>query len=906
MRKLILILSVLLFSAQAFSQGIPFMRNFTPDEYNAHNRSFDILVNPADGVVYAANFEGLLRYDGATWSVLHTPGITRLTKLYRDISNRIWVGGYNYFGYIAPSDGAGVGLVGVEGSFRGEVDGIWEEQGRIYFSTASGSLYRIENGKVVSMGSAPESKASEGEDALITKKISLADNFLAVAYSGGGVVFTEKSGKKIFSVTEDNGLCNNVVNSISYDRHGVLWGATDGGIFALAVPSAYSTLGSAEGLKGEVLSIELIGRTMYVGTLAGLFRKEGTVFRPVKGIEHACWSLVPSGGALMAATTDGVFAVEGSGSARKLSDAAATSVLPAAGGFYSGELDGFYFTRTSGSREKLYDLEKITAIVLDSEGALWVRNLYGQVAVRRSPGSPFETIGSDSDLFALVHHEGKVTLVDAENSAGAPFSYPDFSTSDSDGILWLTDKEGRNLYPWKDGHKLDGYDEKLHPVGDYAVRALLRYDGMLWIGTDNGLVVVDMERPDPLLSDTNTLYIRSSAFPSRKQARFTYSLGFSSLCGKTAYRYRLGGEAWSEWSSETEAVLNGLSAGSYRFSVQARDAKGMIFSCEAVEFTVPAPFYLKWYMIFIYALVLLLLGGFASRLRTRQLEKEKEKLEAIVQERTAELRQAQDELVHQEKMATAGKLTQGLIDRILNPVNYINNFSKLSSGLIDDLRKNIQSEKEKMDPDNYDDTSDILDMLQGNLEKVESHGTSTSRILKAMEEILRERTGTMSELNASELVFTCEGMLRTYYKEDIERFGIKISCSSSSSRIPVRGNSEQLSKSLMSLLGNGVHAVRKRAERGEEGYVPELLLSATESAGKVLIKVFDNGVGIEESILDRIFDPFFTTKTASEASGVGLYLTQEAIRSHGGKITVESVKYDHTEVTVELPIFSES
>ena len=63
----------------------------------------------------------------------------------------------------------------------------------------------------------------------------------------------------------------------------------------------------------------------------------------------------------------------------------------------------------------------------------------------------------------------------------------------------------------------------------------------------------------------------------------------------------------------------------------------------------------------------------------------------------------------------------------------------------------------------------------------------------------------------------------------------------------------------------------------------------------------DNGIGIEQTIIDKIFDPFFTTKTTSEASGVGLYLCHEIVQNHGGTISVQSVKHEYTEFTITLP-----
>ena len=123
--------------------------------------------------------------------------------------------------------------------------------------------------------------------------------------------------------------------------------------------------------------------------------------------------------------------------------------------------------------------------------------------------------------------------------------------------------------------------------------------------------------------------------------------------------------------------------------------------------------------------------------------------------------------------------------------------------------------------------------------------------------------------------------------------------------IPINGNADQLSKMLMSLLGNAVYAVVKKASREKTGagqYVPEITLTAAVAdQGTVSVVVRDNGIGIEDTIIDKIFDPFFTTKTTGEAAGVGLYLSREIVQNHGGDIQVKSVKNEYSEFTIVLP-----
>ena len=109
---------------------------------------------------------------------------------------------------------------------------------------------------------------------------------------------------------------------------------------------------------------------------------------------------------------------------------------------------------------------------------------------------------------------------------------------------------------------------------------------------------------------------------------------------------------------------------------------------------------------------------------------------------------------------------------------------------------------------------------------------------------------------------------------------------------------ESVNKALLSLLSNAVYAVNKKAKKAQ--YKPEVKLSLKPVDSGVEIRIRDNGIGIEDTIIDKVFDPFFTTKTTGEGTGVGLFLTREIIQAHGGSITLNSVKDDHTEFLITL------
>ena len=142
-------------------------------------------------------------------------------------------------------------------------------------------------------------------------------------------------------------------------------------------------------------------------------------------------------------------------------------------------------------------------------------------------------------------------------------------------------------------------------------------------------------------------------------------------------------------------------------------------------------------------------------------------------------------------------------------------------------------------------------------------------------------------------------MVRTYFAKDIDEHKIKVTFDVPDGELHINGNAEQLSKTLMSMLGNSVYAVVKKALR--EKYQPEVKLTVKTIDNHIQLTVYDNGIGIEDTIINKIFDPFFTTKPTGEASGVGLYLSREIIQNHGGDIQVKSVKNEYSEFTITLP-----
>ncbi|WP_455628581.1 sensor histidine kinase [Parabacteroides chinchillae] len=290
--------------------------------------------------------------------------------------------------------------------------------------------------------------------------------------------------------------------------------------------------------------------------------------------------------------------------------------------------------------------------------------------------------------------------------------------------------------------------------------------------------------------------------------------------------------------------------------------------------------------------------------RTNELRSQRDTIQAesqkLSQALTA-LADAQDELLQKERMASIGQLTQGLVDRILNPLNYINNFASLSVNLAKDIKANMENDLKNGNHDNFNDSAELLVLLGSNLDKIYKHGANTVRIVKAMEELLKDRSGNRKTVDVNELCKVNLDILKRNYKEEIERNQILIHFSELSAPLTMELNIDQIGKSLQHILNNSMYAVMKKS--GSSEYIPAVSLFMGIKADNLQIIIRDNGVGIEDNIKPKVFSPFFTTKTTAEAAGTGLYLAREVVSNHKGKIEIASEKDRFTEVTITMPIY---
>lgn len=959
MKRLLCYLFCFLYVCASSAQGIPYIKKFTANEYHGHSINFDVITGE-DGYVYVANFEGLLYYNNVDWKILHTPGNTRVTVSFRDKQGTIWIGGYNYFGKVISKPNGELALkeFGSSALFRGEVIEIWDDDDDgVNFLVNNGVLYCVKDDKISIKKRLSDNKLTIGlTDVLDVKRLeqndqakaatdtlvkeSLDNGLTAIVRKGHGLIIADDQNRIHYTINETNGLKSNNINYISYDGHGTLWAVMSDEIYAINVPSAFSHFSKYEGLS-NVQSAAAFNGKIYAGTTDGLFRLEGRRFVKTDISTYACTMLQPSSHGLLVATSIGIFRINRDGMIKQLTNSTSLAVTEIGGIIYSGELNGvFAIDPVTNSKKIVCKMEKASKIIQDKKGNIWLQSVYGEIWCKKVQDNGFKPYRKDKEekSYSLAELKDSVAVIGSEETS--PFPYPLFSYLDDD-ITWLTDNSGKHLYRWKDNHQLEDLNY-LYPFNEISVTAMIKRNQEIWLGHKDGFTVIDMDAKDPAFQTKPRLMIRSAtlgndsvlwggfgSMPEKlplldsrnRHLHFTYSLDYAPIVGQNLYRYRLNNGNWSSWSEKQDVAFLNLSYGDYTLSIQGRDGFGHNTEITSIQFTIDYPLYLKWYVILLYIILFVCFLYLLVRLRLRSLKNEKIRLEKMVQERTVEivkqkdeiqekseslekalkdLHQAQNKLIRQEKMATVGKLTQGLIDRILNPLNYINNFSKLSEELVKDVEANIEDEKDNISEDNYEDTIEVLGMLKGNLQKVGEHGQNTTRTLKAMEEMLKDRTSGIVKMDIVQLFQQNEEMVHNYYAEQIKQQHVRILFEYPDEPIFIKGNPELLSKVFMSMLANSMYAVAKKGK--QKDYQPEVSLKATVADSEMTIIVHDDGIGIEETIINKIFDPFFTTKTTGEASGIGLYLTHDIIQNYGGNITVESVKDEYTTFRIVLPI----
>lgn len=287
-----------------------------------------------------------------------------------------------------------------------------------------------------------------------------------------------------------------------------------------------------------------------------------------------------------------------------------------------------------------------------------------------------------------------------------------------------------------------------------------------------------------------------------------------------------------------------------------------------------------------------------------QKRKAIEETNTALQKSLEELKAAQQQLIQSEKMASLGELTAGIAHEIQNPLNFVNNFSEVSNELIEELR--IRNDELRIEDT---EINDLLSDIGQNLQKINHHGQRAADIVKGMLQHSRSSTGQKEPTDINAL---CDEYLRLAYhglRAKDKSFNAKFETDFDPSLLKINVIPQDIGRVILNLINNAFYActersrsaVNEKAKQGIADYQPTVSVVTKKEGDRILISVIDNGNGIPATIKDKIFQPFFTTKPTGQGTGLGLSLSYDIVKAHGGEIKVETREGGGTEFIIQLP-----
>ena len=935
-------------------------KNFNTENGLLDNRIRTIFPEPDNSVwftmgEYGINSGGLARYDGKNFAFLtQNQGLSlnSLDAIHKDPDGEMWLGTLG-MGFASYQDGnftlfsepSGYPNMFVFQIFRDSKDILW------IHSSSYGpeiSLSRFDGQSFVHYG------VKDGlSSPLSTDLPAYLDSDDTIWLGHGGAYRFD--GNSFVLYTEDDGLVSNNVRSIMRDSDGSIWFGTGNGI-SRYIEKTFTNFSQKDGLPSEV-----------VGSILGM--PDGSIwfdkthysdgrFTSLKGVpgqrvaqrdrSGGIWFL--GGGATLYNDGNFINLREEQG---LVASGVSDLIQTRDGIVWMGTDNGVstYDGRTIknyGAREGVTD-GLIRTVCEASDNSLWF-------------GGTSEIVGGKGELFH--YHQSKFTKFTTEDGLIDGNVNVIFEAKDNN--LYVGTTKGLSVYDGKEFINISEKDGLLcRYVNDiyqdaegifwFAGQGISSFDGTVWSSLDvrdgiagESINAIHQDKSGNFWLATNrgvTRYIRNKAKPVVRVAAITtdqqytdlaqlpsiltdqrvtfevVTTDFNTVSEKQQYRYKIPEieDKWSKTNNLNTFDYTFSAPGNYTLQVQYIDRDLNYSDLAEAKLTVVVPWYLSGAFIFPSGFGLLVLisisvvSGYryqlkrreAQQLRDQMLEQERQNNEALT-ESYEYLKQAQDQLVQTEKMASLGALTAGIAHEIRNPLNFVNNFAELSSELTQELLEELEDQKEKLDSDSVEEIEDILDNLGQNLSKIDEHGRRADSIVNGM--LLHSR-GVSGERSATDLNALLEEYVNLAYhglRAQDTSFNITIERDYDESLEQISVVPQDISRVFLNILNNACYAAHQRAQTAKEGFAPTLWVRTKGVSDQVQIGIKDNGTGIPEEILNKIFEPFMTTKPTGSGTGLGLSISYEIIvDEHQGKIDVDTQEGEYTEFIITLPKNSE-
>ncbi len=904
---------------------------------------------------------GVSKYDGTNFTNYTTAqGLANNTVRTGivDETGNLWFGTYG--GGVSRYAGSSFANFTIaQGLLNNVVFSIAEDTIRnLWFGTSGGGVSKYDGKKFVNY------TTSQGlADNVIYCLATDTKGNLWIGTSSAGV--SKYDGKSFTNYTTLQGLANNDIFSIKEDKKGNLWFATSGGGVSKFDGKGFTNYTTAQGLANNVVfSItEDKNDNLWFGTLGGgaskFDGKSFTNYTTAQGLaNNVVWTIAEDKpGNLWFGTQQGLSVIRGeelAGIAEKsISDQTFTGHLFESFTTKDGLPDNFITQVVQGDSGKLYigtNLGMCELIPAKQAGNIEKQWVVGKIFNSRT-GYPVKDvnaglnavfkdskgliwIGTGSDKTGLVRFDPKAIINDNPRRPGV---YIKDVKINNENICW------RDL----------GLDSASKKIDSTATSPVVTDEVNIY-----GRQLSNQER-DSLHNKFREVSFDSitrwNPVPLDLVLPYYYNnIGFSFNSIETGknflvkYQYMLDGydKEWSPPDYKTSVTFGNISEGTYTFLLRAQSPESVWSNNIAYTFKVLPPWWRTWWMYTVYAILSLALIIFFIRwnsrriifqkkileqkvvVATKQLRQENKKVKAQkqkIEETLKELEDTQAQLIHSEKMASLGELTAGIAHEIQNPLNFVNNFSEVNKDLLVEM-------KDEIEKGNTAEAKAIANDLIDNEEKINHHGKRADAIVKNMLQHARINTGQTEPTDINALAG--EYLRLSYHgiRAKDKSFNATMETDFYKSIGKVKIIPQDVGRVLLNIYNNAFYAVNEKkasinsaqvastssaqvaslhssgqASAAGQAYEPKVTVSTKfvklPSGGlRVELTVTDNGNGIPQNIVDKIFQPFFTTKPVGEGTGLGLSLSYDIMKAHGGEIKVETKEGEGTTFIIHQPV----
>ncbi len=756
----------------------------------------------------------------------------------------------------------------------------------------------------------------------------------------GGSGVSKFDGQRFTHYTTLQGLANNIIFSILEDRKGNLWFATSGGGVSKFNGKSFTNFTMEQGLANNVVfSIKEDNEgNIWFGTLGGGVSKfDGehfTNYSTEQGLaNNVVWAITQdTDDNLWFGTEQGLSVMHKATKDQHNNNSANPG-------------RSFSLFQNFSTKDGLPD-NFITQVVTGNNGKLYIGTNLGIGEL-----IPGDTSKNNQKKWAV----GKVF----NSHTGYPVKDVNAGLSamykDRNGIIWIgtgSDKTGLVRFDPK-----AAINNNLSPIAVHLKNVKINNEDISWSDLDKNRIneKIDSNTVSSIVVDEQNTYGRQLNEQERDSLRTKFKkISFDGITKWNAipqklvlpyyfnninfdfnaietgqnflvkYQYMLKGydKEWSPPVYKNSVNFGNIYEGKYTFLVKAQSPEGVWGKPLAYTFEVLPPWWRTWWMYTIYIILMIAAISLLFRWNNRQIISKKNMLESEVKIATIQLREenkkvndqkkrieetlrelesTQAQLIQAEKMASLGELTAGIAHEIQNPLNFVNNFSEVNNELIEELK----SQKSILKSEEQDDL--LNDIFQNN-EKIYLHSKRADAIVKGMLQHSRTNKGkkTPTDLNA-----LADEYLRLSYqglkaKDTTLNASIETSFDRSIGNINIVP--QDIGRVLLNLYNNAFYACTERSQREVADrsriadYLPLVSVQTKKLNNIIEIRVSDNGSGIPQNIVDKIFQPFFTTKPTGQGTGLGLSLSYDIIKAHGGEIKVETKEGEGTQFIIQLPI----